>query len=90
MVTGAVDMQVNKVIINEDQHTFHCTTGGDVWYYKSTMDESFVNTVALGDTSYIVSPPNLHLTQIKAAHEGYYSCDTDSTVVQLIVLGKSN
>ena len=91
MVTGAIDMQVNKVILNDAQHTFHCTssTGGEVWYYRATLEDDFVNTVDLGDTSYIVSAPNLHITQIKPGHEGYYSCDTQSTIVQLIVLGKS-
>ena len=88
MMTGAV---VNKVIINDNQHTFHCSnsTGGEVWYYRATLADDFVNTVDLQDSVYIVCPPNLHITQIKSGHEGYYSCDTESTIVHLIVLGKS-
>ena len=83
------DVEVHKVLIFEDHHTLHCKdNGGDQWFYQEEQDGTPVPIAQLGDTSYIVRPPNLHLTHIQPRHEGFYSCNQASTAYHLVVFGK--
>ena len=85
------DIEVHEVVVFEDQYTLHCggSVGANVqWFYQEQQYDTPLPIAELGDTSYIVSPPNLHLTNIKAEHEGFYSCSQVSTLYHLVVFGK--
>ena len=85
------DVEVHRVLVFEDQYTLHCKddVGANVeWFYQEQQDDTPVPIAQLGDTSYIASPPNLHVTRIQPKHEGFYSCNQVSTLYHLVVFGK--
>ena len=88
MVTGVTE--VHNVLVNDDQHTLKCGSDGgtSIWYYRAEENDELILITDLGDTNYITSNANLHITNIAPQHEGFYSCNLVSTVYQLVVLGK--
>lgn len=83
------DVEVHKVLVFEDQYTLHCKDNdGDQWFYQEQQDGTPVPIAQLRDTSYIVSPPNLHVIQVQPRHEGFYSCNQMSTLYHLVVFGE--
>ena len=85
------DVEVHKVLVFEDQFTLQCgsNVGANVqWFYQEQQDGASVPIAQLGDTSYIVSPPNLFVTNIQPRHKGFYFCNQATTLYHLVVFGK--
>ena len=90
MIIGT-DFAVHKVLISEDEYVLRC--GDSVsrkvqWFYQQQQDDTRIPIEELGDTGYIISPFHLDLVNIKAEHEGFYSCDQTSTIYHVLVVGK--
>ena len=87
----ATDAEVHRVLMFEDEYILHCgdsVSGKVQWFYQKQQDDTRVPIEELEDTNYIISPFYLNLVNIKAEHEGFYSCDQTSSIYRVLVFGK--